>query len=1158
MNCTAKNRCIVQQLYVLVVRNRSSCVLCGVRQARRSNVNEVKCVVATRPYVWKKRPLPHSSVPATLGFQLGSDVRGKIKLQFRHFSSLATPDSKVEDLNSATSSAALDKLMKPVVEESTWLPENFTTSASRHELDRDRQKIHVEENLNALLDVYVSRDMVEEAQEILLFHHLLGRSEPSAPVLDDTALYNTVLQGWSRTGKWVHLCELFDLMSRDGPKPNLQSYAAALECAGRAAGAEQEIRVQKLLQNIKATGLNIDNINQECRFAADQRELVLRAIRSVHSDFQLTPRKRTDGYINILARGLNSAEETKFFSTWSQRLEQTIKEDGETQLRCELGGKVAIDSLRKGKGHWFSIQEKCEASWRQSLSEEFCNRLANFQKSSTMMGIRGLSLKPFLEVLNHEDYISLMIDEIAYIGLHGYLPSPTELHKMLGAKVMNQYHLQNKRNNGIVKKMQLLYEEYCKYYCDHNLRSQYTPKQYWEELIVKRIDGPDVDYPDKVWPVRIQNEVGLFLYKILKRTKLDTKLVKSDSVKLKRRHVLIFPKVVNLENPDKKSDEFEVNGYLHKLYRHVNEEQLLLYTNSVPMTSPPVPWASCHVGGFLLSSAPFLRVTAMGGEEQVARIKSQSTQKLAPFFDAVNYLSECPWVINKKILDSMLVVFNDGGNQELGIPPRWSPSLRIWRTQPEMSEEEVTAIKNKNAAVRSQRSRMKRLYDKLLQNLAIAVHYRDRVMWFPHTMDFRGRVYPYPRNLSHIEGDTIRSLLLFAEGKPLGTSGLDWLKLHLVNLTGLKKTASFEDRLAFCNEMLSEIEDSANQPLNGRRWWAQAKHPWQTLAACMELTSALQSANQQLYVCHLPVHQDGSSNGLQHYAALGRDSEGAHLVNLTSQDLPQDIYTDIAAAVEETRAKDASDGLEVAQHLQGFINRNVVKETVMTTVNGVVSLNSRRQIVRLLMDECFPSTEAEAAAEYINRQAYTSTRALFEASSEIQHWLMDCADQISQTCSRPVEWETPLGFPVIQPYSIGEKKWNDCNSGDQEDDAQSYMRKKQRRAFPPNYIQCLESTHLMLTALFCQRAGLTFAAVHDSYWTHPSSVDIMNKICREQFVKMHSMPLLESLAEFLTKTYCGTAKDPCNEVTLKSVLCAVPQKGKFDVKEVLSSTYFFS
>lgn len=43
--------------------------------------------------------------------------------------------------------------------------------------------------------------------------------------------------------------------------------------------------------------------------------------------------------------------------------------------------------------------------------------------------------------------------------------------------------------------------------------------------------------------------------------------------------------------------------------------------------------------------------------------------------------------------------------------------------------------------------------------------------------------------------------------------------------------------------------------------------------------------------------QDGSCNGLQHYAALGRDSIGAASVNLLPSDVPQDVYSGVAAQV---------------------------------------------------------------------------------------------------------------------------------------------------------------------------------------------------------------------------------------------------------------------
>lgn len=49
-----------------------------------------------------------------------------------------------------------------------------------------------------------------------------------------------------------------------------------------------------------------------------------------------------------------------------------------------------------------------------------------------------------------------------------------------------------------------------------------------------------------------------------------------------------------------------------------------------------------------------------------------------------------------------------------------------------------------------------------------------------------------------------------------------------------------------------------------------------------------------------PVGQDGSCNGLQHYAALGRDSIGAASVNLLPSDFPQDVYSGVAAQVGAT------------------------------------------------------------------------------------------------------------------------------------------------------------------------------------------------------------------------------------------------------------------
>ena len=72
----------------------------------------------------------------------------------------------------------------------------------------------------------------------------------------------------------------------------------------------------------------------------------------------------------------------------------------------------------------------------------------------------------------------------------------------------------------------------------------------------------------------------------------------------------------------------------------------------------------------------------------------------------------------------------------------------------------------------------------------------------------------------------------------------------------------------------------------------------------MEIRDALNHPEgPENFISHIPVHQDGSCNGLQHYAALGRDEYGGTYVNVVPGEAPQDVYSEIATLVEEKRAE---------------------------------------------------------------------------------------------------------------------------------------------------------------------------------------------------------------------------------------------------------------
>ncbi|KAB7495738.1 DNA-directed RNA polymerase, mitochondrial, partial [Armadillidium nasatum] len=153
-----------------------------------------------------------------------------------------------------------------------------------------------------------------------------------------------------------------------------------------------------------------------------------------------------------------------------------------------------------------------------------------------------------------------------------------------------------------------------------------------------------------------------------------------------------------------------------------------------------------------------------------------------------------------------------------------------------MSSSEKREAFRTSLALKKRRMELNSLWCDTLYKLSLANHYRDCVIWLPQNMDFRGRTYPVPPHLTHVSADVFRSILCFAHGKKLGKEGIFWLKLHVVNLTGKMKKKSIEDRLKFCEEIMEEIFDSAKNPLNGNKWWAESDEPWQTLAACKDVS----------------------------------------------------------------------------------------------------------------------------------------------------------------------------------------------------------------------------------------------------------------------------------------------------------------------------------
>lgn len=303
--------------------------------------------------------------------------------------------------------------------------------------------------------------------------------------------------------------------------------------------------------------------------------------------------------------------------------------------------------------------------------------------------------------------------------------------------------------------------------------------------------------------------------------------------------------------------------------------------------------------------------------------------------------------------------------------------------------------------------------------IEIAKKFASRTIYFPHNMDFRGRVYPIPVHLNHMRNDLTRGMLMFADARRLGPEGVRWLFIHVANVCGVNKM-DLDSRKRWTEEHLEDIMDSADNPLNGKRWWMDSEKPFQCLAACVELTNALRHPEgAENYKSCLPVHQDGTCNGLQHYSALGGDYEGAKQVNVLPGPKPADVYTSVTEAVSKLVDADYAEAIRyeavhgvpstnpnhhAAKLVHGRVLRKTLKQTVMTNTYGVTIIGAREQIFNRLKEQFekdeISASEMHKCALYLARKTFESLGQTFEGAKKLQNWMNDTARLITKSWDR--------------------------------------------------------------------------------------------------------------------------------------------------------------
>uniref|UniRef100_A0A0N4ULQ0 DNA-directed RNA polymerase n=1 Tax=Dracunculus medinensis TaxID=318479 RepID=A0A0N4ULQ0_DRAME len=826
--------------------------------------------------------------------------------------------------------------------------------------------------------------------------------------------------------------------------------------------------------------------------------------------------------------------------------------------------KISAEKLVK---HW---------NWHQAIFDTLEKNIANL-KTISPNEIAELMLNSILSMCGQGQ------DLVPYYSFELEISDP--IFETIHKKFVNKF---------VDNIDQELFDEYIRYFFEADISRCFTLREWWLRCSSVARVNPEFRIPFTDFSVESRRELGSFLISVmLEACKFpwpNSGLFSCGKMlfAFKLRNVAVEEESLVFDNDRiTLTKMIKIEPRLMDIFAEHEFEWLLFPNNLIPMKVPPRPWIEHGYGGpSYTKSTDIIRdmpeySKVMLNNEMKTRLSSKGQAR--PVFDALNNLGSTPWKINCRILDVLHKVFdltfdakNEGLLRKLSIPlkasaievPDYRKIFGLVKVD-EIPREEWRKFFGNRCELLKKKNETNSLWFWLKYRLIMAEHYRNEFIFFPHNMDFRGRVYPISPYLSHMGDDLNRSLLLFAEGRALGSRGLSWLKVHCINLCGQKKRSSIEERMDFAEKMLPNMLDSANKPMNGSGWWMESDEPWQTLATCMEIQEAI-NYHPELYISHLPVHQDGSCNGLQHYAALGRDKQGGSEVNLVPNNVPSDVYTSVAQRIEQKRIEDENSNdtevkelaLALRRALPGPLHRKVIKQTVMTTVYGVTVYGAQVQIKRQLKLFDIPLADVclfivfvfcHRFAKYLAQKTFKSLHDAFISSMKLKDWFRQCASEISKLM-QPVEWITPLGLPVVQPYlEIGNKNGKLCLLP---------IKHKQVNAFPPNFIHSLDSTHMMLTSLHCHKLGVTFTAVHDCYWTHAASVELMNSICREQFILLHKQALVTQCAEFFRKKYISQRlRDIMDETDvnyLEEVFTPNIVTGDLDIETIRDSIYFFS
>ena len=578
-----------------------------------------------------------------------------------------------------------------------------------------------------------------------------------------------------------------------------------------------------------------------------------------------------------------------------------------------------------------------------------------------------------------------------------------------------------------------------------------------------------------------------------------------------------------------------------------------------PMLLPPMPWNSQYDGGYMTEwfrhNAPMCGIRFIKREHKEWVIEGLGATEAQPVRNAMNKAQNVPYRVNKSVLEVLrqAVAMRVG---ILGLPSYQAEPKPVFPLpegwlKAEATEDELEQFKFWKSLMAEWYTREAKRVGRqhgILSKINELARYQDEDrLYFPTFIDWRGRLY-FRSNLNPQSSDAVKGCVEFAEGKPLGERGLFWLKVHVANCCGYDKHDA-EIKAKWTDDNWPLIQNFINNPLD-----VDAPEPdtaFTLLQSGLALQEALSMSNPESYICHVPVAMDATCSGLQHLSALTRDTVGAYYTNLIDNgaDQKSDIYMQVAKVAEGYKLE-LADAPAIKDYWKDqAITRGMAKKPVMTFVYGSTLLSTIDSIALDMYESGLDDIKVDGKVAYsLNKLAKPVGQALRQGVDETvpeSAKMMKYMQMIVRKHKADsMRWVSPVGVPVVN-WAEGSVikhvhiKSMGVNSVYMKYNNNKYDTRIAANGIVPNFVHSMDSAHLCMTVSDFEGQVLP---IHDSFATHPSTVDDLHKSLRSTFITMYNEFKIEQFLEF-------------NNVDLEEY--EPPVQGNFDLDVIKDARFMF-